>query len=261
LPPIASSVSTGLVLEPGRDAHVRAQVAGKVAGVFVHQGEEVKAGQLIAVLENPKIEAEAQVASAELILASSNLRLNQNDPGSGKSAQAARERIRVQKQLAVAMQNVEELQMRAPFDGVVTTPGIHQRVGEFLTAGDEFCRVSDGHTMKARILVPDRDFADVRPGALVKVKVLSYPFRTYSGRVDQILPAAAADIPVSQTQRLTRFGQELTNHIAVIMEFPNPDNSLSGGMTGTAKIKTSSRPIAWQAGRTAWHWLRSQIWW
>ena len=31
------------------------------------------------------------------------------------------------------------------------------------------------------------------------------------------------------------------------MEFPNPDNSLIGGMTGTAKIKTRSRPIAWQA--------------
>ena len=92
--------------------------------------------------------------------------------------------------------------------------------------------------MKARILVPDREFADVRPGAPVRVKVLPYPFRTYSGHVDQILPAAAADIPVSQTQRLTRLGQELTNHIAVIMEFPNPDNSLSAGMTGVAKIRT-----------------------
>jgi RND family efflux transporter MFP subunit len=261
LPPIPSSVSTDLVLEPGRDAHVRTQVAGKVARVFVHQGEEVKAGQLIAALENPEIEAEAQVASAELTLASSNLRLNQDDPGSGKSAQAVRERIRLQKQLGVATQNVEELQIRAPFDGIVTTPEIHQRAGEYLAAGDEFCRVSDRRTMKARILVPDRDFAEVRPGALVKVKVRPYFFTTYAGRVDQILPAAAADIPVSQTQRLTRLGQELTNHIAVIMEFPNPDNSLSAGMTGTAKIKTSSRPIAWQAGRAAWHWLRSQVWW
>jgi putative peptide zinc metalloprotease protein len=261
LPPIPSSVSTELVLEPGRDAHVRTQVAGKVAQVLVHQGEEVKAGQLIGALENPEVEAEAQLASAELTLASSNLRLNQDDPGSGKSAQAVRERIRLQKQLAVASQNVEELQIRAPFDGIVTTAEIHQRVGQYLAAGEEFCRISDRHTMKARILVPDRDFADVRPGALVKVKVLPYPFRTYAGRVDQILPAAAADIPVSQTQRLTRLGQELTNHIAVIMEFPNPDSSLSGGMTGTAKIKTSSRPIAWQAGRAAWHWLRSQVWW
>jgi RND family efflux transporter MFP subunit len=261
LPPVPSSVSTDLVLEPGRDAHVRTQVAGKVAHVFVHQGEEVKAGQLIAALENPEIGAEAQVASAELTLASSNLRLNQDDPGSGKSAQAVRERIRLQKQLAVAAQNVDELQIRAPFDGIITTPEIHQRAGEYLAAGDEFCRISDRHTMKARILVPDREFADVRPGALVKVKVLPYSFRTYSGRVDQILPAAAADIPVSQTQRLTRLGRELTNHIAVVMEFPNSDDSLSGGMTGTAKIKTVSRPIGWQVGRTAWHWLRSQVWW
>jgi putative peptide zinc metalloprotease protein len=260
-PPVPSSVSTDLVLEPGRDAHVRTQVAGKVARVFVRQGDEVKAGQIIATLQNPEVEVDAQVASAELTLASSNLRLNQDDSGSGKSAQAVRERIRIQKQLAVAAQNVEELQIRAPFDGVVATAEIQQRVGEYLAAGDEFCRISDRRTMKARILVPDREFADVRPGSAVKVKVLPYAFRTYSGRVDQILPAAAADIPVSQTQRLTRLGQELTNHIAVIMEFPNPDNSLSGGMTGIAKIKTGSRPIAWQAGRAAWHWLRSQIWW
>ena len=168
LPPVPSSVSTDLVLEPGRDAHVRTQVAGKVARVFVRQGDEVKAGQIIAILQNPEVEAEAQVASAELTLASSNLRLNQNDPGSGKSAQAVRERIRIQKQLAVATQNVEELQIRAPFDGVVATAEIHQRVGEYLAAGDEFCRVSDRHTMKARILVPDRDFADVRPGVRLK---------------------------------------------------------------------------------------------
>src|ERR1700722_1202763 len=261
LPPVPSSVSTELVVEPGREAHARTQVAGKVVQILVHEGEEVKAGQLIAVLQNPEIEAEAKVTSAELMLASSNLRLNQNDPGSGKSAQAARERIRLQKELVVASHNVQELQIRAPLDGVVATVGIHQRLGEYLAAGDEFCRVTDRRTMKARILVPDREFADVYPGSPVKVKVLPYPFRTYSGRVDQILPAAAADIPVAQTQRLTRLGQELTNHIAVIMEFPNQDNSLSAGMTGIAKIKTSNRPIAWQAGRSAWHWLRSQVWW
>ena len=115
--------------------------------------------------------------------------------------------------------------------------------------------------MKARILVPDREFGDVRPGAVVKVKLLPYALRTYVGRVDQILPAAAADVPVSQTQKLMRLGQELTNHIAVVMEFPNPDGSLIEGMTGTAKITTKSRPLGFQFLRTVWHWLRSQIWW
>jgi putative peptide zinc metalloprotease protein len=260
LPPFPSSVSTDLVLEPGKDAHLRTLVPGKVAQVFVHSGE-VNAGQLIAVLENPEIEADARTASAQLAIESSNLRLNQDEPVSGKSAQAARERLRLQKELAIAQRNLDALQIRAPFDGTVNTPGIHQRVGEYLAAGDEFCRVSDNHTMKARILVPDRDFGDVHPGAIAKVKVLPYSFRTYSGHVDQVLPAVATDIPVGQTQKLVRLGQELTNYIAVVMEFPNPDASLSAGMTGTAKISVKSRPLGLQAVRTMWRWMRSQIWW
>lgn|SRR5215472_10836131 len=261
LPPLPSGVSSDLVLEPGRDAHVRTHVAGKVAQVLVHSDEEVKSGQLIAVMDNPEIEADAKVLQSELALVSSSLRENQNEPGSGKAAHAARERLRLQKELAVAEQNLEALRIRAPFDGIISTPQIEQRVGEYIGAGDEFCRVADRHTMKARILVPDREFADVGPGALVKVKVLPYAFRTYSGRVDQIFPAAAADIPVSQTEKLTRLGQALTNYIAVVMEFPNPDGSLSSGMTGVAKIRAKSRPLGFQMARGAWHWLRSQIWW
>ena len=172
MPPVPTSVSSELLLEPGRDAHLRTQVAGKIAEVFVRQGQEVKAGQLLAVLQNPEIEAEARVASVELTLASSNLRQNQDEPASGKSAQAVRERIRLQKELAVATANLDALQIRAPFDGIVTTPEIRQRVGQFLAAGDEFCRLSDPRTMKARIFVSDRDLNDVRPGAPVRVKVL-----------------------------------------------------------------------------------------
>ena len=43
LPSVPSSVSSDLVLEPGKDAHLRTQVAGKVAQVFIHEGQEVKA--------------------------------------------------------------------------------------------------------------------------------------------------------------------------------------------------------------------------
>lgn len=261
VPPVPTSVSSELVLEPGKDAHLRTRVSGKIAEVFVYQGQEVKAGQLLAVLENPEIESTAKVAAAELTLASSNLRQNQDQPASGKSAQAVRERIRLQKELAVATTNFDALQIRAPFDGRITTPEIRERVGQFLAAGDEFCRLSDPRTMKARIFVSDRDLNDIRSGAVVRVKVLPYAFRTYLGHVEQILPAASADAPVSQTQKLTRLGQELTNRFVVVMAFQNSDESLSGGMTGVAKITVKNRPLAWQFGRNIWHWLRSQVWW
>ena len=63
VPPFPSKVSTDFILEPGRDAHVRAKVAGVVGRVFVHEGDQVKAGQVLMELENPEITADAEILS------------------------------------------------------------------------------------------------------------------------------------------------------------------------------------------------------
>ena len=75
--------------------------------------------------------------------------------------------------------------------------------------------------MKARILVRDWELEEVPAGSRAQLKVLPYPYRTYAGSVAQVLRE---------------------------------------GMTGTAKVAGRSRPLAWQAGRGAWRWLRSQVW-
>jgi putative peptide zinc metalloprotease protein len=259
IPPFASRVSTDLVLEPGRVAPLRAEAGGKVSQVFVRQGDAVKAGQVLAILEDPEIQAKARIVAAQLALASSNLRQNEgSDPQ--KAAQATRERSRLQQELAIARKEVDALEIRAPFAGVITTPEVEQKVGEYLSPGDEFCRVVDRSTMRARVLVRDWELEDIRPGTPAKVKVLPFPYRTYSGHVDQILPAAAEDRPVAQPHKLERMGQELTNYFAVVVDFPNPDGSLREGMTGTARISAKSSPLVWKVGRESWRWLRSQVW-
>ena len=68
IPPIPTRVASDFVLEPGRDAHVRAEVPGAVRQVFVKQGDMVIAGQTLAVLENPDIESGAQVLAQQLAL-------------------------------------------------------------------------------------------------------------------------------------------------------------------------------------------------
>lgn len=260
VPSVPSNVSTDLLLEPGNEARVRAEVPGFVRQVFAHQGDAVKQGQLLAVLENPEIQANAIAINAQLSLASSNLRSQQDPSDRPKAAQAARDRLRLQEESNVAQRKVAALEIRAPLDGVVTTPEVDQAVGEYLSAGDQFCRVASRSTMKARILVRDWELEDVHANALVRLKLIPYPFRTYSGRVQKILPAAAADQPVADTEKLVRLGQDLTNYFAVVMEFPNPDDSLREGMTGTAKISGRSSPLVWHAGRSIWRWIRSQVW-
>ncbi len=260
IPPVPSRVASDFSLEPGRDAHLRAEVPGTLQQVFVRQGDRVEAGQLLAVLGNSDIEADAKTLAEQLAMANSDLRSAQGWQDSGKTASARTEQVRLEQEWSVAQHKVGALQIRAPISGVVSTPPIEPEAGEYLAAGQEFCKIADLSTMRTRILVRDWELEDVTPGAKAHLKVLAFPYRTYSGRVEAILPAAAADRPVAQPQKLERLGRELTNYFAVVMDFPNPDGSLIEGMTGTAKIDGKSYSLALQGGRAGWRWLRSQVW-
>ena len=260
VPPMTTRVSTGLVLEPGKSAPIRAQVAGQVQEVYVRTGDTVKAGQVLATLRNPGLEAESRALTNELSLASSNVRNGQDRSDFDKAASGVRERIRLSRESTIASANVDFLKVRAPIDGIVVTDDLDQEVGSFIQAGDDLGKIVDRSSMKARILVRDWELEDVKDGAAVRVKVAPFPFRTYTGSVEKILPAAAADRPVTQTQELERLGQKLTNYFAVEMEFPNADGSLREGMTGTARIAGKSSPLAWQFCRATWRWAKSQIW-
>jgi putative peptide zinc metalloprotease protein len=260
VPPFPAKVSTDFVLEPGRDVHVRTKVAGVVAKVFVSEGQQVEAGQLLATLENPEITADSEVVGRQLSLASGEVRTAQERPQMKDPATAVRERMRLQKEFAVVQKRNDELEIRATTEGIVKTTAVEQKAGEYLDAGAEFCQIVDRKTMRARVLVHDWELNRVTTGAEAEMKVVPFPFRTYDGHVEQILPAAAIDQPVSEPQKLERLGQELTNYFAVTVDFSNTDGSLREGMTGTAKISAARSSLGWRIGRATWHWVRSQIW-
>ncbi|HTS49702.1 MAG TPA: HlyD family efflux transporter periplasmic adaptor subunit, partial [Bryobacteraceae bacterium] len=235
-------------------------VSGVVRQVLVKQGDPVTAGQILAVLSDPEAESQAQMLSQQLAMANSAVRSGQFQLGSPGLGAAIQEQRRLQEETAAAQVKVAGLTIRAPFPGIVSTPGADQKAGQYLSAGDEFCELADRSTLKARILVRDWELEDIHKDSRVELKVRAFPYRTFAGTVDRVLPAAAEDRPVSKPQQLEHLGQQLTNYIAVEMVFPNPDSSLTEGMTGSAKIGGKYYPVAWQAGRSAWRWARSQIW-
>lgn len=260
LPPVPSSVSTGFILEPARQADVRATVPGEMAQVFVGEGDPVSEGQVIARMENPELEADAAVATQQLALANGALRAAESSANPAAIAAASNEATKAAQDLEVAKQKAAQLEIRAPIAGIVTTPELGETVGSHFGEGQAFCHISSREEMRARILVRDWQMPDVHQGAEVSLKVTTFPMRTYSGRVENILPATATDQPVSEPVKLTRNGQDLTNFMAVVADFPNSEGSLREGMTGTAKIFSAPRPLAWQWGRGAWRWMRSQVW-
>jgi putative peptide zinc metalloprotease protein len=258
--PTRTRVISEFVLDPGARAEIRAQVPGSIRELTAREGEHYPRGLVLAKLANPDIESRAAAAAAELQKAQGALRdaQSRNDfAGMSKPLQDSR---RLQAEKTEAEWKLQQLELRAPFAGVVTTPRIEQRSGEYLNEGDAFALLVDRSVMRARVLVRDWELEDVREGAAVDLQLNARPYRTYAGQVKAIMPAASSLRPVSALQKVERKGQELTNFFEVTMEFANPDGALQEGMTGTAKIYGPRRPLAWQAGREAWRWMRSLVW-
>jgi putative peptide zinc metalloprotease protein len=260
VPPFSSQVSSQFILEPGVRVDVRPPAQGQLANIRVRTGDAVRAGDVLAELKNPELTAQTAELASQFSAAESSLRMAEQRSAQGEIARAADERQRLATELSVARSRLAGLTLRAPVSGNVVTSEFEPHPGDFIEEGQDFVRVVDRTQMRARILVHDWELNEVVVGAPVRLKVAVYPFRTFEGTVERILPAAALDLPISQTAKLERQGQELTNYFAVEMVFPNPDNSLIEGMTGSAKIAGKHRPYAWQAAQSAWRWARSQVW-
>jgi putative peptide zinc metalloprotease protein len=261
-----ASVTSEFILEPGARADVCAFVPGLIAEVRVREGDEVGLGQVLAVLHNPEVTARARMAERQLALAERNLLAARVRGDLGALQQFSQERRRLATVVEEARRQDDSLVMRATRPGVVTTPQIELRAGEYLAAGDCFATLADRQVMKARILVRDWELEDVAEGARAKLNLRAHPFESFSGVVRQIMPAAADDRPVTEPEKLERKGQEITNFFAVVLEFENPEGRLKEGMTGTAKIYSTKRvlglgyPLLYRGGRAVVRWARSNVW-
>jgi putative peptide zinc metalloprotease protein len=256
--PTRVRVTSDFVLEPSERLTVRASVPGTLREVGVREGEPVAAGAVLGVLEDPDLEASARVLDAKLRLADRRMLAAQasSDYAATREHEAQRRRIAAERERATA--RLAALTLQAPIAGIVASPGVEQRVGEYLREGQELCVVANGATMRARVLVRDAELEEVRPGATVLLKVAAFPLATFHGRVERVLPAAAS--PSEEARPATGGRPDLFNYFVATLEFANPDGRLREGMTGTAKIYGRRFSPLVRLTRSAWRWARSEVW-
>lgn len=131
-------------------------------------------------------------------------------------------------------------------DGIVASPYLRNRLGDYLGKGNVLCEIVSEGTVLIEMPVPEKEIDAVRVGLPITVKVRSFPKRRYEAHVKNIAPVAAAN------------GLERT--IIVQGELENPDGSLRAGMTGVGKILCGKRRIAEIASRRIIRWLRTEFW-
>lgn len=244
--PLPLRVDGDAVVAPVRRALVQPEVEGVIGKVFVHEGQAVQRGQVLAEMESWNLRsavAEAQ-ARYESALLQMNHALATND---GTEAGVHRVQADYWKaELGRTEQLLEKAQLRSPIDGIVATPHVETFAGRKLQAGDSFAEVVDTSRAIIDVAVDDVDAGLLKDGQKTVVKLNSYPTRTFHGEVQIVSPKAELlhDIPVFYAR----------------VGIPNADGAIRTGMEGRGKVRIGWYPAGYVFFRRPVLWLYAKIW-
>ena len=231
---------------PARRASVTAGVDGVVARVLKLEGDSVKAGEVVAVLENETYAAAAAAARSAYDIAEADLSRFRAAGDAAGAFEAESHRKELAARIALEDERLARTRLVSPVSGVIVTPRVQERVGQNLTRGAELCVVADTTTMVAEVAIAEEDAARLQPGQPAEIKLNTYPGRTFSGSV----------------ARVGALVREESKDRFVVAEVgvENPDGVLKTGMQGRGKVRVGWSNIATLVLRRPARWLYGKLW-
>ncbi len=254
--PVAEQEVGGEITLPGRltfddqrVAHVFSPVSGRVVRLVAPLGERVRKGAPLAVIESPdlgsavsdmaKAKADFEAAQRDQkrmkILVDANAAAARDfEASEARFRQAKAELDRAQKKAFLLRGNTDgqvtqEFTLRSPIDGAViartANPGMEVQGQYSGGTAVELFTIGASDRLWAIADIYETDLPRVKIGAPVTLRVVSWPDRTFEGRIDWI--AGAVD-PVSRTTK-TR------------CVLDNRDGALKPEMFATIGVKVSGR--------------------
>jgi len=237
------------ILLPGNmqafiDSPIYARTDGYLKKWYVDIGGRAKAGQLLAEIETPEVDAQFRQALADLNTAQANFSLSEitynryenlkgTDSVAKQDVDNAVGDYEAKKAMVVSAQaNVKRLEdlvsfekVYAPFDGVITARDTD--IGDLIDAGTnggtakELFHIAAIRTLRVYINVPQIYSAAVKPGIGAYLTLQEFPGRTFDGKV--VRTANAIDL-ASRT-------------LLVEVDVPNPTGELLPGAYTQVHLK------------------------
>jgi membrane fusion protein (multidrug efflux system) len=188
---VADRLTASAVVESEAMAELVPESSGVVTSVDADEGDVVRAGQLLATLENVSLSTGAAKARGEVA------RLEAQAAGTrelvNRGAASARELQEAEHQLRVAQLSAREAsagfgttRIVAPFDGVVSRRDV--RVGEFVTSARAAFQVVDLQRLRVVASLPERDIGKVLVGQPVQLASAYDDALVVTGRVARVSP-------------------------------------------------------------------------
>jgi membrane fusion protein, multidrug efflux system len=193
--PIVDAMTVTGTLRSDEDALISAEIAGRVNGVHLTEGQPVEEGDLLFTLDDAIYRAQVATAEANLELSRRNseraVELLQRNAGTERARDEAQAQLAINEaELNLARTRLDKTRITAPFGGVV---GLRQvSVGEYVTPGQDLVNLEDIDPIKVDFPVPERYLSAVAVGQPIEVTVEAWPERTFEGEVYAIDPQISA---------------------------------------------------------------------
>lgn len=217
----------------------------KLAEAQVQQAEAAKRErQVVGILdyesELAKREKDCADTIAALRLLEAGSRPEEIDAEKAKLARLKEERTFLEKQQ-------ERLKLTSPIAGVIVTPRLHEKIGQYFKEGDLICEIEEPRSMEVEIPLEEQDLARVATGMHVELKPRSQPYSTVSAKVVRIAPQAT----VGKVQS--------TVNVCCVPD--DGSSELIANTTGYARIYGDRSSIAGYLTKRVWRYFRTEIWW
>lgn len=213
-------------LDPEWQAQVAAKVDGRLEKVYVHEGDRVEKGQVLAILEQMDTDANLLSAKGSFLDAQTSLRKAETDLAryeklyaTGAVSQQVVDDYRFARDNAAAkleaargsLQGMESKAagtvVTAPADGIVAKRFYQE--GYYAKAGTPLFAVADISMLKTTIHIPEGQVTSVKVGNEADIALPAYPGKKLVGKITRIAPVAdlpahtfAAEVSVDNSEGL-----------------------------------------------------------
>jgi RND family efflux transporter MFP subunit len=164
------SLSAVASLEADQEVQLAAQAGGRIERLLVAQGDRVRRGQLLLVLDQTQLRAEVASLRAQMETRKLNFQRFQQLVRQGAASALQRDEFReayiaAREALVAREADLAFKDLRAPIDGVVGELAV--KAGDVIQPGQVLTRLLRNDRLEARIDVPAVAAARVRPGQRV----------------------------------------------------------------------------------------------
>ena len=200
--PVSSTVNAVGALIAEDSVMLRPEIDGRIDKLLFKEGQPVKKGTVLVVLDSAEQRARLAAARADLKLAESRYRRSEELVAQNFISRQALDEARANLDILRARSQQEQVGLdktviRAPFNAVV---GLRQvSPGAYVKKGDDIVRLDALGTLKLEVPVPETYLPLVRIGQTVTLTVDALPGKSFSGTVHAIDPVVD---PVSRNVRV-----------------------------------------------------------